>query len=364
MSPVFNHILSAILITPLAGALVLLCVSGRKTAVIRWLANGFAGLGFLVSLPLWFLYEPLGKTWQFAERGDWFPTIGASYYVGVDGLSLLLILLTTLVGWIAILASWNEIKERVKEFYSCLLLLQAGLLGAFMALDFLMFFLCGLTVLAAAYFIIGIRGSAERYSARTFMIHALAGSIFVLLGILSLYFHYHSASGVYTFDVTQYQILRVPGWDQAMVFGAFFIGFAVIVPIVPFHGWLPDATTNAPDRRRRRGCGGISQARGLQLRSFQPADSARRLSDRGAGNCHGRDHRHPLWRNRGLGTARWEAPRRILEHQSGLARNPRHVRADACRPHGQHGPANHPRDLDGRAAPHCQRRRGGHPPDA
>ena len=247
MSSAFNHILSAILIAPLAGALVLLCLSGRKTAAIRWLANAFAGLGFLVSLPLWFLYEPLGKTWQFAERGELISAIGASYYLGVDGLSILLILLTTLMGWIAILASWNEIKERVKEFYVCMLVLQTGMLGTFMALDFLLFFLFLEVMLVAMYFVIRIWGGGPRlYPAIKFLLVTLAGSVVLLLGILTLYFYNHSVTGLYLFDITQYQVLSVPFAVQKWVFLAFFLGFAVKVPMFPFHSWLPDAQTTAP----------------------------------------------------------------------------------------------------------------------
>ncbi len=247
MSPVFNHILSVILLTPLAGAGVLLVVSSRRPAAIKWLANGFALAGFLLSLPLWFLYEPLGKTWQFAERGDWLPAIGASYYVGVDGFSVLLILLTTLLGWIAILASWNEIKDRVKEFYVCMLVLQTGLVGAFMALDFLLFFLCVLTMLAAAYFIIGLWGEGkQRHPAITFLLVSVAGSVITLLGILTLSVHHHAVTGAYSFDITQYQTISVPFGVQKWVFLAFFLGFAVKVPMFPLHSWLPAAQTAAP----------------------------------------------------------------------------------------------------------------------
>jgi NADH-quinone oxidoreductase subunit M len=247
MSPLRNHLLSLILFTPLAGALALLFVNGRRTDVIRWLANAFAALGFLVSVPLWFLYEPHGKTWQFAERGEWIPTIGSSYYLGVDGFSILLILLTTLMGWIAILAAWNDIRERVKEFYVFMLVLQTGMLGAFMALDFLLFFLFWEVMLVPMYFLIGIWGGGRRlYSAIKFFLYTLAGSVVMLLGILGLYFWNAAASGVYTFDITLYHTVQVPFEVQKWVFLAFFLGFAVKVPMFPFHTWLPDAHTDAP----------------------------------------------------------------------------------------------------------------------
>ncbi len=157
---------------------------------IRWIANVFAVLGFLVSVPLWFRYDPQGSTWQFVERAEWIPSIGASYYLGVDGFSVLLILLTTLMGAIAVLSSWTAITERVKEFYIFMLVLQTGMLGAFVSLDFLLFFLFWEVMLVPMYFLIGIWGGGRRlYSAIKFFIYTLVGSVVMLLGILALYFH-------------------------------------------------------------------------------------------------------------------------------------------------------------------------------
>src|ERR1700750_1744771 len=134
------------------------------------------------------------------------PSVGAEFFLGVDGLSTLLILLTTMMGSIAILSSWTAITERVKEYYIFLLVLQTGMLGAFMSLDFLLFFLFWEVMLVPMYFLIGIWGSANRlYSAIKFFLYTLVGSVVMLLGILALYFYNHSATGVYTFDVTQFQ---------------------------------------------------------------------------------------------------------------------------------------------------------------
>src|SRR5512140_2094368 len=131
-----NHLLSLILFTPLVGAAVLLFVNKRSEDAIRWIANLFAIAGFLVSLPLWFYYDYTTPAWQFVEKAPWIPSIGAQYCLGVDGFSSLLILLTTMMGVIAILSSWTAITERVKEYYIFLLLLQTGMLGAFMSIDF------------------------------------------------------------------------------------------------------------------------------------------------------------------------------------------------------------------------------------
>jgi NADH-quinone oxidoreductase subunit M len=240
-------VLSVILFTPLAGALVLLLINGRSERLIRLTANGVTWLGFLVSLPLWFRFDPRDPGWQFVERASWIPSIGAEYFLGVDGFSALMVLLTTLVGAIAMLSSWSAIKERVKEYYIMLLVLQTGMLGAFLSLDFLLFFLFWEVMLVPMYFLIGIWGSDRRlYSAIKFFLYTLVGGVVMLLGILALYFYHQDATGVYSFDVTRFQALTIPFDVQKWIFLAFFLGFAIKVPMFPFHTWLPDAHTDAP----------------------------------------------------------------------------------------------------------------------
>ena len=240
-------LLSVILFTPLVGAVVLLFVSKRQEDTIRWIANAFALAGFVVSLPLWFWYDTQSPQWQFVERLPWIPSIGADYFLGVDGFAALMILLTTLMGFIAVLSSWTAITERLKEYYIFLLVLQTGMLGAFMALDFLLFFLFWEVMLVPMYFLIGIWGGGRRlYSAIKFFLYTLVGSVVMLLGILAIYFYMHSTTGVYTFDITQYQQLALPFNMQKWIFLAFFLGFAIKVPMFPFHTWLPDAHTDAP----------------------------------------------------------------------------------------------------------------------
>src|SRR5438445_1943168 len=242
-----NHYLSLILFEPLVGALVLLLVNKRNEDAIRWIANVTALVGFVISIPLWFWYNPSSADFQLVERAPWIPSVGAEYFLGVDGLSVLLILLTTMMGSIAVLSSWTAITDRVKEFYIFLLVLQTGMLGAFMSLDFLLFFLFWEVMLVPMYFLIGIWGSDRRlYSAIKFFLYTLVGSVVMLLGILALYFHNHTVTGVYSFDVTQYHKLAVPFDLQWWVFLAFFLGFAIKVPMFPFHTWLPDAHTDAP----------------------------------------------------------------------------------------------------------------------
>jgi len=243
-----SHYLSIILFTPLAGALLLLFVSKQNENAIRWIANVVAGVGFAVSVPLWFRFNPQNPDFQFVERAPWIPSVGAEYFLGVDGFSTLLILLTTMMGFIAILSSWTAITERVKEYYIFLLVLQTGMLGAFMSLDFLLFFLFWEVMLVPMYFLIGIWGSANRlYSAIKFFLYTLVGSVVMLLGILALYFYNQSVTGVYTFDITQFHKLQGMDYNlQWWIFLAFFLGFAIKVPMFPFHTWLPDAHTDAP----------------------------------------------------------------------------------------------------------------------
>src|SRR5579864_2442804 len=185
-----DHILSIVLFTPIAGALILFLIPSSNPAAVRWWANIVAFIGFLVSLPLVFQFDRT-KDFQFVENASWIPSIGASYHLGIDGLGLLLVMLTTLLGFVSILSSWNAIQDRLKEYYAFFLVLQTGMLGVFMSLDFLLFFVFWETVLVPMYFIIAIWGGQRRlYAAIKFMIYTLIGSVLMLLGILALYYQH------------------------------------------------------------------------------------------------------------------------------------------------------------------------------
>jgi NADH-quinone oxidoreductase subunit M len=241
-----DHILSIVLFTPLVGMLALLFIPSENARAIKIWANVAAFLGFLVSLPLVFNFDRT-KDFQFVERAAWIPTIGASYHIGIDGLGLLLVMLTTVLGFIAILSSWNAIQTRLKEYYAFFLLLQTAMLGVFMARDFLLFFVFWETVLVPMYFIIAIWGGERRvYAAIKFMIFTLIGSVLMLLGILTLYYQHTLQFQTNSFDIVDLMRTRVPIPIQWWVFWAFFVGFAVKVPMFPFHTWLPDAHTEAP----------------------------------------------------------------------------------------------------------------------
>jgi NADH-quinone oxidoreductase subunit M len=256
-----NHILSIILFTPLVGALVLLFVPKDNKDAIRWIANLFALGGFLISLPLvpmfWAQRFDATQHFKFIEgtANNWIPSIGAGYVIGIDGISFLLIMLTTLLGWISILSSWTAIENRVKEYYVWFLILQTGMLGVFMALDFFLFFVFWEAMLVPMYLLIGIWGGPRKlYAAIKFFLYTLAGSVLMLLGILFLYFHHHSVTQIFTFSIpelykTAPQIYSDPAYGPTIatfLFFAFFFAFAIKVPMFPFHTWLPDAHVEAP----------------------------------------------------------------------------------------------------------------------
>src|ERR1035438_2437220 len=241
-----DHILSIVLLTPLAGLLVLLFIPSSNARAVKLWANVISCVGFLVSLPLVFQFDP-AKDFQFVERAAWIPTLGASYHIGIDGLGLLLVMLTTLIGFLAVLSSWNAIHERLKEYYAFFLVLQVGMLGVFMALDFLLFFVFWESVLVPMYFIIALWGGQRRgYASIKFMVYTLAGSVLMFLGILYLYSQHLSQFGTPSFDIAELMRTQIPAGAQWWVFWAFFVGFAVKVPMFPFHTWLPDAHTEAP----------------------------------------------------------------------------------------------------------------------
>ena len=241
-----DHILSIVLFMPIVGLLVLLFIPSENKRAIRLWANVAAFIGFLVSLPLVFNFDS-GKDFQFVERAAWIPSIGAGYHIGIDGLGMLLVMLTTVVGFLAILSSWNAVQQRPKEYYAFFLLLQTGMLGVFMALDFLLFFVFWETVLVPMYFIIAIWGGPRRgYASIKFMIYTLIGSVLMLLGILVLYYQHYLQFQVYSFDVADLMRTTLSSGVQWWVFWAFFLGFAVKVPMWPFHTWLPDAHVEAP----------------------------------------------------------------------------------------------------------------------
>ncbi len=242
-----NHSLSLVLFWPLAAALVVLLIPASNKLAIRIWANVAAVLGFVISVPLAWNFDKSANGYQFVERADWIPTLGVHYSIGIDGISLLLVMLTTVIGVIAILSSWRAVDERVKEYYAMFLLQQTGMIGVFISLDFFMFFVFWEVVLVPMYFIIGVWGGPRKlYAAIKFFLYTLAGGALMLLGILTLYFQHFQQFGFYTFEISELMKLQLAPHIEQWVFWAFFIGFAIKVPMFPFHTWLPDAHVEAP----------------------------------------------------------------------------------------------------------------------
>ena len=289
-----QHILSIVLLTPLAGLAVLLFLPASNRGLIRIWANLTSLAGFLVSLPLVFRFGKNVAGFQFEEHFDWIPSLGAHYHLGMDGISLLLVMLTTMMGFIATLCSWSAIEDRAKEYYAMFLLLQTGMIGVFISLDFFLFYVFWEVMLLPMYFLIGIWGGPRReYAAIKFFLFTLVGSVLMLVAILVLY----SYSNVHLLSHDQLVACKVieppsekrpetgetvrphtfnmlalaqigqlpdspenPGapqnpfhhnlfWGKSVSWWAFLlllIGFIIKLPSVPFHTWLPDAHVEAP----------------------------------------------------------------------------------------------------------------------
>src|SRR5687767_3387890 len=254
-------ILNIITYIPLAGAVVILLMSRNATRGIRMVATATAVIDFIVSLYLWQNFDRAGtgaKLFQFRETYEWIPSLGVKYDFGVDGIAVLLILMTTFFGIIAVVSSYTAIHHREKEYYSLLLMLQTGMIGTFCALDFFLFYVFWEIMLVPMYFIIGIWGGARKlYAAIKFFLYTLAGSVLMLLSILALFFfndggipflNIQGLGSEATFSVLQFHEVGklIPPTLQFWIFLGFFFGFAIKVPMFPFHTWLPDAHVEAP----------------------------------------------------------------------------------------------------------------------
>ena len=246
-------ILTIVTFLPLVGAIVVAILPSSMT---RQVALGFALATWVVSLLLLIGYLPgrPGQQFQYIEQADWIGVFGIQYKLGVDGLSAALVVLTTTITWVSLLASWRPIQTRIKEFMISFLILEVGLIGVFLALDLFLFYIFWEVVLVPMYLIIGIWGGANRiYATIKFVLYTLAGSLLMLVAILATGFSYQAANGgswVGAFDfVTLRDFAATTGFGPALQVGAFlafFLAFAIKVPMFPFHTWLPDAHTEAP----------------------------------------------------------------------------------------------------------------------
>ncbi|MDO8262509.1 MAG: NADH-quinone oxidoreductase subunit M [Gallionella sp.] len=236
-----SNLLSLLIFLPILGA-VIIGFAPRNDAWTRRITLAFTLLVFAVSLPLWFSFDTSTHEMQFVTRVSWIPAFNINYAVGVDGISVLLVLLTTLITPMCVLCSWKAIDTRVKEYMMAILIMEAALIGVFVSLDLFLFFVFWEAELIPMFLIIGVWGGQRRvYAALKFFLYTMAGSLPMLVAILALYF-----TGGETFDIQELSKGAYSPMFQFWVFWAFFLAFAIKVPMFPFHTWLPDAHVEAP----------------------------------------------------------------------------------------------------------------------
>jgi NADH-quinone oxidoreductase subunit M len=239
-------ILSIITFIPLAGALLLIFINKDKENLMRTIALILTIVTFVISLSLYFNFDSQNPDLQFVEKSSWIG-YGIDYHIGIDGISLLLVLLTAFLMPIAILSSWKYIGKRVKEYLIFMLLLETGIIGVFVSINLFLFYVFWEITLVPMYFLIGIWGGKRRiYATIKFVLFTMFGSLLMLVAIFFLYSMYHKATGVYSFNIfDMYKLVLNPS-IQVWLFLAFALAFAIKVPMFPLHTWLPDAHVEAP----------------------------------------------------------------------------------------------------------------------
>jgi NADH-quinone oxidoreductase subunit M len=244
-------ILSTTIFLPLAGGLLLLLLGnhdGRRDRAIRWTALIVSLLTFAATLVVWRLFDPASADYQLQERRDWIPAFGIQYFVGVDGISLFLVVLTGFLTPIALLSAWSSVERRVKAFSFLILALESAMIGVFLSLDLFLFYVFWDAMLIPMYFLIGVWGYERRiYAAVKFILYTMAGSVLMLVAIIGLaWTHAAHTGGAPSFNLLELYALDMPPSTQLWFFLAFTLAFAIKVPLFPFHTWLPDAHVEAP----------------------------------------------------------------------------------------------------------------------
>lgn len=243
-----NDLLSILLVLPLVGAVIVATLPQKETNLAKGVGLGLSVLVFLASLPLLAGFEADVVGYQFEQNVPWLEDFGIHYHVGIDGFSLWIILLTTLLTPLCILVGWNSIRERGAEFVAAMLVLETGMIGSLVSLDLILFFTFWELMLIPMLLIIGVWGSEERVAASVkFFLYTMLGSALMLAAIIYLAVqHYNASDGVWTFDLVALQSVVLTPAQQMWCFWAFAISFAIKVPLFPLHTWLPDAHTQAP----------------------------------------------------------------------------------------------------------------------
>jgi len=251
-----NHLLTILILLPVVGAATAVVYSltpGARESHHRWIALGFTTLSFLISLLLISGSGSALGAFRFEENYPWIAAIGARYHLGVDGISLWLVVLTTLLMPIAVLSSWTAVTKRQMIYYALMLLLESAMIGVFVSLDLLLFYLFFEASLVPMFFLIGIWGGERRiYAAVKFFIYTAVGSLLMLVGIIAIYLIHQQATGIGTFDYAvlmeslRTRLMVIAPRTELLLFAAFAFAFCIKVPLWPFHTWLPDAHTEAP----------------------------------------------------------------------------------------------------------------------
>ncbi len=244
--------LSAIVFLPLAGAVLVLLAGGRgdrpdREPLVRALALAASLVTFAATLYLWWRFDPLNADFQFIENRAWLPRFGIAYHLGVDGISLFLVVLTGFLTPLALMSSWQSVHKSVRMFSFFLLALETAMLGVFVSLDLFLFYVFWDAMLIPMYFLIGIWGYERRiYAAVKFILYTMAGSVLMLIAIIGLAYAYAASTGQPSFNLLDLYGLRLSHGMETWFFLAFTVAFAIKVPLFPFHTWLPDAHVEAP----------------------------------------------------------------------------------------------------------------------
>jgi NADH-quinone oxidoreductase subunit M len=239
-------LITAITFLPTAGAIIVLMLPRKSHSLIRWFSLLVTIVTFAVSVKLLLDFETIAPM-QMVKHVPWIPSLGISYKVGIDGISLLLVMLVTFIMPITVLSSFAAIKKRLKEFFFSLLILETAMTGAFVSLDLFLFYIFWEAMLIPMYFLIGVWGGERRiYAAVKFFIFTMVGSLMMLVGIIYVVFAYKAQTGVMTFEYSKLLGILLNPEQQWLLFLAFGLAFAIKVPMFPFHTWLPDAHVEAP----------------------------------------------------------------------------------------------------------------------
>src|SRR3989339_2156308 len=248
-----QYLLTLLIFLPLMAVPVILFLPAKAHKTIRWTTIIFTALQLALTIYMLTIYNTKTADFQFVEKYNWIPAFNVEYHLGVDGLAILMVLLTPLICFVGIFASWN-INKGVKGYFILYMILNTGMMGVFCSLDFFLFYVFWEVMLLPMYFLIGIWGGPRKeYAAIKFFLYTLAGSVLMLLALLALYFNTtNPEAGGHTFNLLHYMAQGthnawLKGFDvRVLLFLGLFIGFAIKVPLFPFHTWLPDAHVEAP----------------------------------------------------------------------------------------------------------------------